>query len=257
MVDIPGGEVHLAPGADQVRRIDRPVLALIDVFDQRGAGLGAVGAPQLVSVDAVVGGEVEEPIVRSVHSLGGGSDEGDGRPAAIGPGIDVLDHRRARGRAIAGPPFPAVRGVAGLEEQLVADHREITRGRPIHVETLDQLRALGRAVAFPELAVAVEQQRVAEDRELRDAALEGPHRVGSLGRAVGLPELPVLGFAVDPEIQLPVHLGQVAQHDVSVAEVAHDRGAGLGPIGLPDLRAVLAVVGHEIDLAAGPGQVQG
>src|SRR5947207_63720 len=70
-----------------------------DVRYQGGAGGGTIAPPQLLTVDAVVGNEVQEPVHRG--EKGGAFREGRIEGIGAGPRVDVLDQSGARGRAVA------------------------------------------------------------------------------------------------------------------------------------------------------------
>ena len=102
------------------RRGDPEPAARVDVLDQDRARLGAVRLPQLLTVDAVVGGEEQRP----AH-IG----QGGGIAVVAETWVDVLDQDRARLGAVRLPQLRPVGAVVGGEEQ-----------RPAHIGQVGEAR---------------------------------------------------------------------------------------------------------------------
>ena len=142
-----------------------------DVLDQDGAGLGAVGLPQLAAVDAVVGGEEQRAADRRSRSL---------RVAAVGAvRVDVLDQDGAGLGAVGLPQLAAVDAVVGGEEQRRRRQRSGPGGCGVAVAGLMSLtRTVPASVpsdfhssAAVDAVVGGEEERAADARSARATAV--------------------------------------------------------------------------------------
>ena len=93
-----------------------PTRSRIDVFDERGAGLGAIGTPEFIALAEDVGGKVQ------VIAHGGEIFWGRGRVRA-----DVFD--QGGRRAIGAPELITVGVVVALEVEIPVDGNAV---RKIH-----------------------------------------------------------------------------------------------------------------------------
>ena len=101
------------------------VAAGVNVFHHHCAGFRTVRLPQLASIHAVVGHEVQRAIVVGQLSWAGGRRRG----ASVGE--DILHHRRAAARAVGSPQLDAGGAVSSGEEQLAADVGQLRRIRRV------------------------------------------------------------------------------------------------------------------------------
>src|SRR5436190_1648228 len=118
-----------------------------DVADELRARGGAVGAPGLEAVAAVVGvNEQAHADLREQSGVKAGV-------RAIGPRADVADELRPRGGAVGAPKLSAMGAVGGAEEDGRADLREMRRigVAGSRADVANELRARGGAVGAPEL----------------------------------------------------------------------------------------------------------
>ena len=213
----------------------RADLAGFDVFDKSGTFHRPVALPQLEAVFAVVCREVEHLAHR---------DQVAGvRSRQFRAGVDVFDELGASVGPVALPQLDAVFAVACREvEPLVYERHVIdprTAGAALlslagggggggsdGVDVFDELGALLGPVALPQLdavfaVVCPEVEPLSNDEQLFDlrAAVDGAVVIG-----VG-----VAGGGVD---------------------VLDELGASVGPVALPQLDAVFAVVRREVDCLA-------
>src|SRR5262249_17570177 len=242
----------------------------VDVLDHDGAGRGAVAAPQLLAVGAVVQAEETFPVdvgefvrvtgkvfdldragrgaVALPQAVQVGSEEQGavdvGQPAGDGAGcagIDVGDKDGAGGGAVAFPQLPAVGVVIAVKEQ-----------RPIHVGVFPAVvvreahGAGGGSGADPQPPGGEEKpplhsvgrgraQAVGADEHIRDHG-------GAGGGAVALPQLVLMRAVAGGEVQHAVHDGDVfvVMRRVGAAgvDVLDQHGAGGGAVAGPQLFAV-------------------
>ena len=84
---------------------------LTDVLEQHRARSRTIAAPELTTINTVVGPEIQ-PIIEDCKIGKGGKATDSGR------GIDVLEHHGTRTGAIADPKLFAIDTVVGAEQQL-------------------------------------------------------------------------------------------------------------------------------------------
>jgi len=138
-------------------------LGLVGISGGNGEGgnCGRTHGPQLPTVHAVIGSEVQGAAHYS-QILGVGASR---------TGADIFDQNRTRGRAVALPQFLTVHAVIGSEVQGVAHRRQIAEvgARGTGADIFDQNRTCRRAVAFPQFitvhaVISPEEQGVARCR---------------------------------------------------------------------------------------------
>src|SRR5829696_6451698 len=234
MLAVGGGEEQYS--SEHRQRIgDRAHLAGFDVFDHSGILYRPVALPQLEAVFAVDCCEVE-PIAHCDQLA-------DVRSFRLRAWVDVLDELGAFVGSIALPQLDAVFAVVCREEYRLANERHVIDPRaagavlPVRagvvggggsggVDVLDELGASVGPICFPQLdavfaVVCPEVEPIANDVQLFDlrATCEGAIIVG-------------VGVALDG------------------VDVLDELGASVGPVALPQLDAVFAVVGREEYLLA-------
>ena len=172
-----GGEEKLAPDFGQAPWI-RAAASGVDVLDQPGAGRGAVGLPELASMGAVGGTEVEP--ARHVR-------RGELAKVPLRPRTDVLDQCRRRS-ARGGRCDQKGRHENGNQPSPDRSHERSAHGRALQ-EFATALAIGGREV---------EPARYVGDRHRirrRWAGIDVPDELCPRGGSVGGPELHALSLA--------------------------------------------------------------
>ncbi len=166
------GRVERRRDVREVGRIGGAAAEGVDVGDQLGAAAAPVRPPELATVDAVVGGEVE-PAVGGGRPLGAGAVRELVVPGLEGGRVDVLDERRAAFGPVCLPELVAVEAVVGGEVDRAGEGREPLQDRAAD-EDLDARRAGLGAVRPPELGDAAELERLEEERSVHRRRGGGP-----------------------------------------------------------------------------------
>jgi hypothetical protein len=137
------------PEEDSIARPDHAVdvrgaRARGDVGDNPRSGGGAVRAPQLLAVQAIVGGEH--------HDAAADRDRGCVSAMVLNARADVRDDSRAGIRAVTAPKLAAIHAVIGIEVSDSVHHGEVAdfRTRFSSVDVAQQMRAGHGPVADPE-----------------------------------------------------------------------------------------------------------
>ena len=135
-------EVEVVPECGQAGRVTA-IWTCSDVSGDRGAGLGAVGAPEFSTGSAVVGSEVEEA-----------TEYGEVVGVAVKTGVDIFDECGAQFGAVGAPELSAGGAVVGLEVEVVTEYGGVVEVAAVYtyVDVGDARGASLGAVGAPELS---------------------------------------------------------------------------------------------------------